>query len=348
MPEAGFRPIAGQEEIKKNLASAARDGRPAHAYILEGDEGSGRRMLARAFANALVCERFAEEGREEPCFTCSSCLRFLSDNHPDVKVVTHEKQSISVEDIRKQIVNDVEIRPYSAPYKIYLVPEGEKMTPQAQNALLKTLEEPPSYVVILLMVTNSSLLLPTIRSRCLLLPVRPLPEETVQKVLEEYLERQEVPEGEEPVRLTKEEIRMIAAFSQGSCGRAIFLASSDRFRLQKQTALAIAAPERELTTNGMLSLLKPLESGDYLPVLELLELWFRDLLLLKSAGEAAEELLLFQDQDRELSREEEHYTLFGLEQVLRAIDRTKARLTANVRPENALEMLYFTIKENRI
>lgn len=106
----------------------------------------------------------AKKAGFDPCQECHSCqTRLLPGNQPDIIRVLHEKpNSISVDDIRTQINNDVAIKPYSSKYKIYIVNEAEKMTQQAQNALLKTLEEPPEYVVILLLTSNLNALLPTI------------------------------------------------------------------------------------------------------------------------------------------------------------------------------------------
>lgn len=137
---AGFHDIIGHEKIKEHLQKAIGYQRVSHAYILSGEEGMGRKTIAKAFAMTLLCEKHGTE----PCMECHSCKQFLSGNHPDVIWVTHEKPaSIGVDDVRIQINDTVSIRPYSSPYKIYLVDEAEKMTVQAQNALLKTIEEPP-------------------------------------------------------------------------------------------------------------------------------------------------------------------------------------------------------------
>ena len=149
-----FREMAGRDQV-------------GHAFILEGDSGEGWRKLAEEFAATVQCER------RNFCGRCPSCQAYQSGNHPDIIQVTHEKKdSIGVDEIRAQLVDDMAIKPYSSPYKVYLVDEAEKLTVQAQNALLKTLEEPPVYGIILLLTTNTEMLLPTIRSRCINLKVR--------------------------------------------------------------------------------------------------------------------------------------------------------------------------------
>ena len=179
---AGCNEILGHEEIKEILRKAIRNNRISHAYILSGERGMGKKTIARAFAMTLLCERSSTE----PCMECHSCRQFLSDNHPDVIWVSHEKPAtIGVDDIRTQINDTITIRPYESKYKIYLVDEAEKMTVQAQNALLKTIEEPPAYAILMLLTTNEELFLPTILSRCVKLKLKPLTDDTVIHYLTE-------------------------------------------------------------------------------------------------------------------------------------------------------------------
>ena len=183
---AKFQDIIGQEQIKEHLQNAIAAGKVSHAYIINGEKSSGKEFIAKVFAMALQCEK----KEAEPCQECHSCKQALSDNHPDIIRVTHEKpNTISVDDIRAQVNNDVAIKPYSGSYKIYIINEAEKMTPQAQNAILKTLEEPPEYAVILLLTTNVNLLLPTILSRCVVLNMKPVADELVRKYLMEQLQK---------------------------------------------------------------------------------------------------------------------------------------------------------------
>lgn len=148
---AGFHDIIGHDMVKDHLQKAIEYHKVSHAYILSGEEGMGRKTIARAFAMTLLCEK----SDKEPCMQCHSCKQIMSGNHPDVIWVTHEKPaSIGVDDIRVQINDTIMVKPYSSGYKIYMVDEAEKMTVQAQNALLKTIEEPPAYAVIILMTTN--------------------------------------------------------------------------------------------------------------------------------------------------------------------------------------------------
>ena len=177
-----FQEIIGHDQIKEHFQKAIEYNKVSHAYILTGEAGMGRKSLANAFALTLLCEK----GKSEPCMECHACKQVLSGSHPDLIYVSHEKPgTIGVDDIRKQINDTIMIRPYSSYYKVYIVDEAEKMTIQAQNALLKTIEEPPAYAVILLLANNNTGLLPTITSRCVTLNFKPVRDEVIRKYLME-------------------------------------------------------------------------------------------------------------------------------------------------------------------
>ena len=144
----GFKDVIGHNDIIQYIQNAVSQDKVSHAYILNGERGSGKKMLADLFAMTLQCE----EHTPNPCGECHSCKQAKSGNHPDIIHVTHEKpNTISVDDIRTQVNNDIVIKPYSSPYKIYIIPEADLLSVQAQNALLKTIEEPPAYAVIFLL-----------------------------------------------------------------------------------------------------------------------------------------------------------------------------------------------------
>ena len=186
--------ILGQNHILRHFENAIRMGKISHAYIINGEEGSGKMNLAIHFAKALQCERnnsnkaINEDGERitvpgTACGQCKSCKQTDSKNQPDIKYITYEKSGIGVDEIREQINDDIDIKPYSSPYKIYIVPESEKMTVQAQNALLKTIEEPPEYVVIIMITSNENMLLNTVKSRCVKLNFQGLTKQEMSKYI---------------------------------------------------------------------------------------------------------------------------------------------------------------------
>lgn len=171
-----FDTLLGNSRLKDNLTAALRQGKTAHFYLISGPRGSGKRMLARLLAAAAMCEN---PGR--PCMKCENCRKVLSSVHPDVITVTDpEHKTVPVRVIR-QMRDDVFIRPNEGNKKIYIFPQ--ELGIEGQNALLKILEEPPSYGFFLLLTDNADKILPTVRSRCVELTLQPLENRLLQDVL---------------------------------------------------------------------------------------------------------------------------------------------------------------------
>ena len=328
---AGFHDIIGHDKVKDHLRKAIEYHKISHAYILSGEEGMGKKTLADAFAMTLLCER----SDKEPCMQCHACKQMMSGNHPDVFRVTHEKPgSIGVDDIRTQINDTIYIKPYSSSYKIYLVDEAEKMTPQAQNALLKTIEEPPAYAVILLMTTNQELFLPTILSRCIQLKLRPLKDTQVSDYLKETMG---VPE---------EKADVFAAFARGNLGKAIHLASSEEFGLLYRQILNLLKNLKEMDISMLLDSIKKLQEDqlDLHECLDFMQLWYRDILMFKVTKDI--NTLIFKEEYAKVSSLCQKSSYEGLELILNAIEKAKTRLDANVNADLALELMLLTMKEN--
>lgn len=331
----GFSEIIGHEQIIRHLQTAVAMGKVSHAYIFNGPEAAGKKMLAEAFAMALQCENENPKIRAAGCGKCHSCHQAADHNHPDILYVTHEKpNTIGVDDIRAQINNDILIKPYSSRYKVYIVDEAEKMNPQAQNALLKTIEEPPAYGVILLLTINADLFLPTILSRCITLNLKTVRDDVICNYL---MKKYQVPDYQAEV---------CAAFAQGNVGKAIQLASSDAFNEMKASALALMGKLEDTDLYELGNEVKKLEEykikiQDYL---DLLNIWFRDVLMMKSTGEP--DMLIFRDQIYEIRRQAEHRSYEQIENILNAITLARVRLNANVNFELTIELLLLTIKEN--
>lgn len=178
---SSFKDVVGHKDIIRYIEQAVKEEKVSHAYILNGEKGSGKKLLANLFAMSLQCQNLQEDG--DACGECQSCKQAAHGNQPDIKIISHEKPgSISVDEIREQINQDIVIKPYSSKHKVYIMPDADLMTVQAQNALLKTLEEPPQYAVILLLTENAEVLLPTIRSRCVMLKLRNIKDALVKNI----------------------------------------------------------------------------------------------------------------------------------------------------------------------
>lgn len=210
--------LRGQSSLLQRLYHAWRSGEIVHAYFISGAPGSGKRTLAQLFSQALLCEE-----QERPCGACSACRRVMTGNHPDVHVLASEKNSLGVDSVR-DFLSDLMVRPYEAGRIVAVIERADTMTPQAQNALLKTLEDPPPSVVFLLLGESVEAMLPTIRSRVAVLRMRPL---SVREVEEELLSR----------GVTETRAGVAAAVSAGSIGEAIRLTQDEAYWEFRQEAL---------------------------------------------------------------------------------------------------------------
>ena len=177
--------LLGNDQLKKNLAESLAKGHISHFYLISGPLGSGKHTLAQILASAILCG-----GKRKPCGQCDHCRKMRSGNHPDFITVTDpEHKNVAVKIVR-QIREDMFIRPNEADHKIYLFPQ--ELGIEGQNALLKILEEPPSYGVFILLTDNPDKLLPTVRSRCTELKLLPLNEGLLRRQL-----RQDFPQAQE-------------------------------------------------------------------------------------------------------------------------------------------------------
>ena len=326
----GFNNIIGHEEIIRHLKNAMQTGKVSHSYIFTGDAGSGKKLLATTFAMTLQCE----QGGTEPCQKCDSCKKAIGKNHPDIIMVNHEKPgTITIDEIREQVIHDVAIKPYCSPHKIYIIPDAEMMTPQAQNALLKTIEEPPEYAVIMFLTTNAESLLPTIQSRCVRLDLKVVDDSLVKKYL---MERLQVPDYQAEID---------ASFAQGSIGRAKAAATSEEFSNMTQNALKLLKYANKMEVYELAEEIKKLseEKHNINDYLDIFQFWFRDVLMFKATREI--DNLVFKQEINFIKEQASQRSYENLEKILEAIARTKVRLKANVNFELALELLFLTIRE---
>ena len=330
---SGFKDVVGHRNIIKYIESAVSADAVSHAYILNGERGSGKKMLANLFAMSLQCQN--REANGDACGKCQSCRQAVNGNQPDIIRVTHEKpNTISVDDIREQVNNDIVIKPYSSRYKIYIIPEADLMSVQAQNALLKTIEEPPEYAVIMLLTENADTLLPTIRSRCVMMKLRNIKDQLVKKYL---MEQMEIPDYKADV---------CVAFAQGNVGKAIMLATWEYFNEIKEEAGNLLRNIDEMDVPELMEAVKKcmtykLEINDYL---DIIAIWYRDVLIYKATKSV--DRVVFSDQLRYIKERASKSSYEGIENILDGLEKAKARIKANVNFELTMELLLLTIKEN--
>lgn len=330
MAAINWNDIIGQRQLTDNLRNSLKFNKISHAYMIQGEKLSGKMMTAEIFARALQCE--AQEG-EKPCNSCRSCRQALNRNHPDIIYVEHEKPNvISVDNIRQQINGDIAIKPYSGVRKLYIIDEAEKMNVQAQNALLKTLEEPPEYAVIILLTTRADAMLQTILSRCIVLNTKPVHEEMIKNYL---MQRVQIPDYRAAV---------CASFARGNVGRAVELASNEEFDHLKTSVISTMKKLNNLEINQMAAEVKRIteekfDAGDYL---DLCLIWYRDVLLYKSCDDKSH--IIFKEDMADIADAAARYSYEGLERIMHAINNAGNRLNVNVNFDLTMELLFMDMK----
>lgn len=327
---SSFRDILGNEQIKEHFLHAIESGKLSHCYILSGEDGIGKKSLAQAFAQTLLCQ---SEGKDKPCGVCHSCIQIESGNHPDIVYPVHEKPSvIGVDDVREQIVGDMQIRPYSSPYKIYIVDEAEKLSIQAQNALLKTIEEPPSYGIIMMLTTNAAAMLDTILSRSIVLNVKPVEKEDFIAYMRAH--------GIEESR-----IDTLEKFSQGNIGKGLKLAESEHFTDMIRMLMHLLKNVGTIPYSELLECITELEEYrlSIKDCFGFMQMWYRDVLILKATADP--NLLIFSDEVGVISKFAQKCGYEDINHILEAIDTAISRLDANVNYQLTLELLWLTIRD---
>ncbi len=326
-----FTDIIGHEDIIRHFKSSIELGKISQGYIINGETGSGKKTLTRALVKTLQCE----EGGTEPCNHCKSCLQCETGNQPDIVWVTHDKPNvISVEEIRDQVNSDIDIKPYSSRYKIYVVEDAQLLNVNAQNALLKTIEEAPSYAIIILLTNNLDKMLQTILSRCIVLNVKPVREHDILDYLMNEL------------KLDKQKADFCMDFAQGNLGKAIRLATSDEYKEIKENVVKFMRHINDMSVDDMIFVLKTMELhklkiSDYI---DLMMMWYRDILMLKVSNNPGR--LMFKEYYSDIRKQSSHISYEGIEKVLKSMDKAKVRLEANVSFDIAMELMLLTMKEN--
>jgi len=325
-----FSQIIGHKGIVDHLQNAIRAQKISHAYIFHGEEGMGKKSLALAFAKTLQCETKDINS----CNKCKSCIQADSRNHPDILWINSDKNSIGVDDIRTRVNADVMIKPYQSRYKIYIIEDADKMTENAQNALLKTIEEPPEYAIIILLCCNTSTLLPTILSRCVILNLKPVNRQLIKEFL---MSKYRIPDYKAEIAVN---------FSGGNVGKAIKYASSEYFEKKKEDIFHILRYIDEMELHEIIAGIKTLSENkasvfDYI---DIMLLWFRDVLMLKATNDP--NLLLFREEYQIIKRQANIRSYDKIEKIIKAMEGAKVKLNANVNFDITIELMLLNIKEN--
>jgi len=321
-----FQSIEGQERVKRILQNSLRTDKVSHAYIFTGPDGTGRRAMARAFAQALYCKVLPDDA----CGECLDCRKIEHGNHPDHYWLEPDGASIKIEQIR-ELQKQFAYRAGASGLKMYILEQADKMTPQAANSLLKFLEEPAARVVAILITENGHALLPTIRSRSQWIPFLPLNRSRMtEKLLEEGF----------PPALVQTAVRLSAG-----TGGARELMQGNGFAEIRSQVIQLSKESLTRLPAALLALQQQLAKGelsDRLTLfLDMLILWLKDMVQLRLGNR---EGLVFSDQAEWMAQHALRYTLehwmSGLEQAVEAQKRLRFHANAQL----VLEQLFMRLK----
>lgn len=328
--------IVGHEWAVSYLRQSLARGRDAHAYLFAGPPNIGKTMLAQRLAQALVCETRSFD----PCLACRACRRAERGNHPDLRAISLETQAandkkaetaskkLSIDTIREW-QRDIDLRPFEATRRVFILNDAHTLTDQAANAMLKTLEEPPPYAVLILVAHGAGDLLPTVVSRCRVLRLRPLPRATVSRTLQERY------------NVAPEDAALVAAWSGGRLGWAIAAAENPELLEQQQQRLDVLLDLGDASRVERMrwaeERAKEYRSGEHQAAVEWMRLWqswWRDVLLVGSGNNA---MITHLDRRAELERLAKLVPLEQVQQFLRQLDAAREQLAENVNPQLAFE-----------
>lgn len=322
-----FEEIRGNTPLVEQLRRSAASGRSSHAYLFLGGAGAGKRLIANTFAKALQCE-----GEKRPCDSCKSCHAFNHGNHPDVIYFQPLKsgKTYTIEDVREQLLETVDLKPFQYEKKIYIIEKADTLNIQSQNALLKTLEEPPAHAVFLLLAERAEAFLPTILSRVVVMKIRPLSAETIA----DYLMQ---------AGHLAEESHILSAYAQGRIGQALELVEDEGFREMRQDILGKLEALPSMSEGDAYLLAKDLEGyKNDLRFLDIMELWYRDLLTAKSLRE--EGYLIQRDKKDAIFRAAKEPAAL-LAKKAAAVRTARMRLGQNANFRLTMEVMLMDLKE---
>lgn len=317
--------IIGHNRAIEALKSSIVNKTVSHSYLFQGEEGLGKKMVAYVFAKTLLCK----EGRDQPCNTCVSCMKFDSENHPDFFLIEPDKGLIKKAQI-EDLVRNVGILPFESNRKIFIIDDSHKMNLEGKNTLLKTLEEPPSYVTIILITSSPNNLLPTILSRCQSVKFYPVQSSKIEHYLVNLYSK------------SIEEATFVSNFTKGSVGKSISLSTSDKFfQMRDELVKILDGLIKGDKTRAFSSMYFFNENRDNIEeIIDIILYWFRDLLIYKEIGDS--HLIINKDKLEYLSSQTfmDYNSING---IIVKVEETKDNIRKNVNYQLSIETMLLSI-----
>jgi len=329
LPLIGFDEIVGQKHIIDIMRSSLRDARVSHAYIFDGPSGVGKRTAARAYAGALLCAEPRENG---PCGLCAVCVQLASNNCMDLYEVDIEERRIVIDQIRN-LQSDIIKRPLYSERKVYIINNAETMTGEAQNALLKTLENPPGYVVLILVTSNYDALYPTIKSRTVRYSFRRNSRDEVKLILDKKL-GPNFPHRD-----------FLEAYADGAAGAALDMSMVEGLPEANEEIINVIFL---LKKGGVSQIIKAYQFFEkhkevYPVISKMMRFAFRDLLNARIGG--AEGELINNDKKDIILRNAPDFSTASLLNCIDAIDESERALNSNTNFELMIKVMLLKMQE---
>lgn len=323
-----FRNVVGQGRVVSYLEKTLMQSKTTHAYMIEGVKGLGKKNLAYELAKGICCE----SKEDKPCGVCKSCSKAERGTNRNI-IYLEEEKAIKIESIR-EIQEEIKVKTFDGSIRVYIICDSDKMTVQAQNALLKTLEEPPAKVVIILTNINANRLLPTIVSRCQVIKLKPIKEEDMRKYLNEKK------------NLSWSQSKIVASLSDGIIGKALKTLEDETYVKRRELVLNIID---KISTTSVFDVLKSAEffneeKENIMELLDILVTWYRDLIIYKETEQL--DYVINCDKIEEIILQSKKNEFSKIRNIILMIEETRANINSNANYQLSIEVMLLNIQED--
>ncbi|MFV0439857.1 MAG: ATP-binding protein [Lachnospirales bacterium] len=332
--------VIGNTTLLNNIKALAYRENFSHSYIIEGAKGSGKSLISRFFAKSVLCESIDEN---KPCNACVSCISFDNNNNPDFLCIKRTKLSIGVDLIRKSLGDTVHIKPFRSKYKVVIIEDGDTLTVEAQNALLKSIEEPPSYMIFLIEATNRKKLLPTVLSRCNTLSTSLLNDSEIDRELSKIINYNT--ESDDPKYIDEKYKKFVIRTSSGSLGKAKnYIQDTEFINLRRKLFDFL----KNIDNYDIVQVLKSAEEiakekVEPKKIYEVLILWYRDLAMYKATDNTKDCLNI--DLIEDIQAISKRYSLNKIYKKINSVNTYYEYSRYNANAKMNLEVLFLRLRE---
>ena len=325
-----FENIIGNDDAKAYFKKVVADKQLSHSYIFEGPYGVGKNTFALELAKFILCENKVDE---KPCNECSACHMINAGTHPDVIHIEKDTKVTKVETIRENIVREMDIKPYQSEYKIIIVKSADSINIQGQNAMLKTIEEPPAYGIIILVCENLASLLPTIKSRCIVVRFNPINKEQMRGYL-----------ASKGITGTRQQV--YEKLSDGSIGVINDIIQDEQYLETRKLSVQYLQRLENAQIMEIYNMVKEItdQKEEIERVLQFWLYWYRDIAIVKATHQAD---LYYKDYEQQLLDMSYKLTYNKVSQNIESIKQAILDVKQNIYSTFVIENLLLQLKERK-